>query len=155
MRRILGSVLVMLLLPLLASAQDARQSWDNLKRLQVGQKIEVVNMDLKSVKGTFVSYAEDGISLQTDKGALTIQRGTVMRVSLREHSKRARNALIGAAIGAGIGVGLGLAAANTGVHESGEEYDVMAVFTPIGAGAGAGIGAAMPSYETIYRAPKR
>jgi len=155
MRRLIVAVFLMLLVPLLVSAQEARESWDNLKRLQVGQKIEVVNMDLKSVKGTFVSYAEDGISLQTDKGPLTIERARVMRVSLREHSKRARNALIGAAIGAGIGVGLGLAAANTGVHETGEEYFVMGIFTPIGAGAGAGIGAAMPSYETIYRAPKR
>jgi len=137
-----------------AWAQEARESWDNLKRLQVGQKIEVVNMDLKSVKGTFVSYAEDGISVQTGSGSLTTERSNVLRISLREHSKRARNALIGAAVGAGAGLALG-AAGDRGIHETGEGNFAKAIFTPIGAGAGAGIGAAMPSYETIYRAPKR
>jgi len=78
----------------------------------------------------------------------------VLRVSLREHSKRARNALIGAAVGAGAGLALG-AAGDRGIHETGEGNFAKAIFTPIGAGAGAGIGAAMPSYETIYRAPKR
>jgi hypothetical protein len=155
MKRLIGLVFLTLWLPLLVSAQDARESWDNLKRLQAGQKIEVVDMELKSVRGTFVSYAEDGISLQTDNGPVSLERARVMRVSLREHSKRARNALIGAAIGAGIGVGLGLAAARTGVHETGEEYGVMVIFTPIAAGAGAGLGAAIPGYETIYRAQKR
>jgi hypothetical protein len=135
-------------------AQTAQDSWDNLKRLRAGQKIEVVNTDMKSVKGSFVSYAEDGISLQTDKGPLTIERARVMRISLREHSKRARNALIGAAVGAGAGLALG-AAGDRGIHETGEGNFAKAIFTPIGAGAGAGIGAAMPSYETIYRAPKR
>ena len=153
MKRLIGLVFLTLWLPLLVSAQDARQSWDNLKRLQVGQKIEVVDMELKSVQGTFVSYAEDGISVQTASGLLTIERPNVLRVSLREHSKRARNALIGAGIGAAaIGIPVGVAAnIEHGIYSD----RITALGFAAGAGAGGGIGAAVPSYETIYRAQKR
>ena len=130
-----------------AWAQEARESWDNLKRLQVGQKIEVVNMDLKSVKGTFVSYAEDGISVQTGSGSLTTERSNVLRISLREHSKRARNALIGAAVGVAAGVGLMEREAGYAGAVAGTVVFVAAV--------GAGVGAAFPGSRTIYRAPRR
>ena len=147
-------VLVTILVPA-AWAREGQESWDSLKQLRPGQKIEVNDMNLKLVKGTFVSVAENELSIQTNKGPLTIERANVMRVSLRENSKRARNALIGAAIGAGIGIGLGAAADARFGNETGEEHFAMAIFTPIGAGAGAGIGAAIPSYATIYRAPRR
>jgi len=148
------ALVFLLLAPGFALAQSAKDSWENLKQLQPGQKIEVVDMNLKLFKGNFESCSEDGISLRAGSSSLTIERPNVLRVSLREHSKRARNALIGAAIGAGTGVVLGLVAANTGVHETGEEYFFMGLSVPILGGAGAGLGAAIPSYATIYRAKK-
>jgi len=154
MRRVISTLTLLVLIPCLGLAQGAQDNWDNLKQLQAGQKIEVVQMDLKRLAGPFLGFSQEAISLRVKQGSVTVARDQVLRVSLREHSKRARNALIGTAIGAGIGVGLGLAAANTGVHETGEEYFVMGIFTPIGAGVGAGLGAALPSYETIYRAQK-
>ena len=58
--------------------------------------------------GTFISFSEEAISLRTREGDLTVRRPDVRRVSLREHSKRLRNVLIGAAIGAGAGVAVGV-----------------------------------------------
>jgi len=146
------------LLPLLVSAQDARESWDNLKQLQVGQKIEVVDMNLKSVKGTFTSFSGEAISLQTKQDQVTVARADVLRVSDREHSKRLRNALLGGAIGAGIG----LAAEEVGTRRAqpiskyrGEYRAIGLILVPIGAGAGVGLGAACPSFRTIYRAEAR
>jgi hypothetical protein len=158
MRRLTGSVFLILLLPLLASAQDARESWDNLKQLRAGQKIEVVDMNLKSVKGTFTSFSGEAILLQTKQDQVTVARADVLRVSDREHSKRLRNALLGGAIGAGIG----LAAEEVGTRRAqpisayrGEYRAIGLILVPIGAGAGAGLGAACPSFRTIYRAEKR
>jgi hypothetical protein len=154
MKRTRLVLVFLLLLPAFAMAQSAKDSWDNLKQLHAGQKVEVVDMKMKLVKGNFQSYSEEGISLQIKSGPLTIERRNVLRVSLREHSKRARNALIGAAIGAGAGAVVGLVAANRGVHETGEKYFVMGFSLPILGGAGAGIGAATSSYPTVYRAKR-
>jgi hypothetical protein len=82
-------------------AQSSKDNRDNLKRLRPGQKIEVVDMKLKSFKANFESCSEDGVSPRMGDSSLAIERRNVLRVSLREHSKRARHALIGAAIGAG------------------------------------------------------
>jgi len=152
MRRILGSVLVMLLLPLLASAQDAGNSWNNLKQLRAGQEIEVVDMKLKSLKGTFTSFSEEAISLRTDGGEVGVRRDDVFRVTLREGSKRLRNTLIGMGIGAagGVAAGVGLMERETGY--AGAVAGTVALF----AGIGAGIGAALPAgTPTVYRAPQR
>ena len=101
MRRATLVWVFLLLVSAFARAQSAKDSWDNLKQLHAGQKVEVIDMKMKALRGEFQTYSEEEISLQTNRGPLTIERGNVLRVSLREHSKRARNALIGAAIGAG------------------------------------------------------
>jgi len=150
MRRIRGSVFLILLLPLLVSAQDARESWDNLKQLRVGEEIEVVDMNLKSLKGTFVNASDAAISLRTDEGERAIERASVMRVSARG-GKRGRNALIGLGIGAagGVAAGVGLMERETGYAGA------VAGTTVLFAAVGAGVGAAFPGSRTIYRAPKR
>ena len=147
MRRIIGSVLVMLLLPLLASAQDARNSWNNLKQLRAGQEIEVVDMKLKSLKGTFTSFSEEAISLRSDGGEVGVRRDDVFRVTLREGSKRLRNTLIGMGIGAagGVAAGVGLMERETGYAGA------VAGTTVLFAVVGAGLGAPFPGYQTIYR----
>lgn len=129
-------------------------SWDNLKELRKGQKIQVVQMDWKSVQGTFLEYSDTGISLAAKTGVATLAREDVLRVTLQEHSKRLRNALIGAAIGAGAGVAIGAATVDSGPQESGEGNLGKTLFGLIGAGAGGGVGAAIASRPTVYRAPK-
>src|SRR5262245_17885373 len=39
-------------------------SWDNLRKLHRGQKIEVVDMKLKSFQGTFINYSQEMVSLR-------------------------------------------------------------------------------------------
>jgi len=136
------------------AADKPYESWDNLQRLQPGQKIEVIDAKLKSHKGAFTAFDPTGITLSTEAGPLTLPRADVFRVSLREHSKRWRNAAIGAAIGAGIGLAIG-APLDYRFSNEGNEHIAKTLFTPIGAGVGAGIGSSFAGFETIYRAPKK
>jgi hypothetical protein len=151
MTRVTLGILLALLACVGAWAQGPADSWDNLKQLRVGQKIEVVEVNLKSLKGTFTSFSEEAISLRTDGGEVGVRRDDVFRVTLREGSKRLRNTLIGMGIGAagGVAAGVGLMERETGY--AGAVAGTVALF----AGIGAGIGAAFPGSRTIYRAPKR
>jgi hypothetical protein len=133
-----------------ASAREVNQSWDSLKQLQPGQKIEVVDVKMKYVTGTFASLSEEGISLNTKAGLVTVERPNVVRVSL-PGGKRTRNALIGLAIGAAGGAALG-----AGIMENEDGYaGAVAGTSALFAGVGAGVGAAFPGTRTIYRAPTR
>jgi hypothetical protein len=115
--------------------------------LRAGQKIEVVDMKLKSLKGTFVSFSEEAISLRVKESEVAVPRPDVLRVSLRENSKRTRNLLIGLGIGAAGGLATGL-----GIMEREPGYaGAVAGTTILGAVVGAGLGAAFPGYQTIYR----
>ena len=145
-------LLLLCVVPLGLRARDAgHDSWENLKQLQPGQRIEVVDMKLKSVKGTFVSFSAEAISLRVMSDEVSVKRPDVMRVSLRENSKRTRNLLIGLGIGAagGLAAGVGLMERETGYAGA------VAGTTVLFAAVGAGVGAAFPGSRTIYRAPKR
>ena len=142
----------------LPAQEPGEHSWDNLQQLRVGQKIEVVDTHLKKLKGTFLSFSEEAISLRVGKDEVGVQREDVFRVSLREKSKRLRKALIGMAIGAGAGVAAIeiCAYASSGFLPcAGQDFRAVAyaILVPVGGAAGAGIGAAFPpGYQTIYRA---
>jgi hypothetical protein len=135
------------------AAREGTVSWENLNVVRPGQKIEVVDMKLKSYKGGLAAVTDEGITLRVGKDEVTVARGEVVRVSLRENSKRGRNELIGVATGAGAGaVPAGIAAkacANEGGSCPGPVFGMLGV----GASLGAGIGAAFPGYQTVYRAP--
>ncbi len=173
MRKPLLGLVILFLAPALASSQAGNApdglwaaqpqaatdetGWSNLQQLRVGQKIEVVDTNLKKHKGTFLSFSEEAISLRVGKDEVGVQRRNVLRVSLREKSKRLRNALIGLAIGAGAGVAAAEIFARTDqpIARFRGEYRSIAyvVLVPVGIGVGAGIGAAFPpGYQTIYRA---
>jgi hypothetical protein len=126
--------------------------------LEVGQKIEVVDMNLKSLKGTFVGVSDAAISIRTDKEETAVERANVMRVSARG-GKRGRNALIGLAIGAAAGITtMAIAqakATETGPAFTGEGAAWLAAGAFWGGGIGAGIGALFPSHRTIYRVERR
>ncbi len=147
----------------LPAQEPGEPPWGNLQQLRVGQKIEVVDTNLKKYKGTFLSFSEEAVSLRVKKEEVGVQREDVFRVSLRKKSKRLRNTLIGLAIGAGTGAAL---AAAENSRTCGDQplvscFDLdfgsitYAIFVPVGGAVGAGVGAAIsfvPSYHTIYRA---
>ncbi len=157
MRRKLSLVILPILVTMvsipLCAQQRPKQSWDNLNRLQAGQKIQVVQMNMKSLKGNFLGFSDEMISLRVKNDEVAVPREEVLRVSLRGKPKRGRNALLLMGVGAGVGAISG-AAVGAGFHEAGETGVFILVFTPIGAGVGAAVGAVAPfaSYETIYRA---
>ncbi|MBI3896346.1 MAG: hypothetical protein HY313_10505 [Acidobacteria bacterium] len=158
MYRLTLITLSFLLLTTIAGAQAPEQSWDDLKTLREGEKIQVVDQKLKSLNGTFVSVSEEAITFQTGKDAVTIQRGDVFRVSSRERGhSRGRNALLGLAIGAAAGAGLygGVLAAQGGAEDI-PPAALIAGGALLFGGVGAGVGAALPAgHPTIYRAERR
>ena len=131
-----------------------KQSWDNLNRLQPGQKIQVVQMDMKSLKGRFLGFTEETISVRVKKDEVAVARADVLRVSLRGKPKRMRNTVIGWGTGAGIGlaVGAGVDAASKETYDLGKQ-----AFPPLGFLIGGVVGAVIPipNYRTIYRAEVR
>jgi len=142
----------------LPAQEPGKHSWGNLQQLRAGQRIEVVQMNLKSLQGTFLSFSEEAISLRVGKDEVGVQREEVFRVSLRKKSKRLRNVLIGLAIGAGAGVAAVeiCAQASSGFSPClGQDFRAIAyaVLVPVGGAVGAGVGATFPpGYQTIYRA---
>ncbi|HEV2615484.1 MAG TPA: hypothetical protein VGU63_02615 [Candidatus Acidoferrales bacterium] len=151
-------IICALAMPCVSSAQSKQSSWANLNTLQTGEKIEVVETNLKKDTGTFAAVSDDGIRLNESTGEQTIPRANVMRVTLRRNKHRGRNTLIGMAVGAGAGAVL--AAATYKTCSSSRSFCI----DPLGKGGAAGIGAALglaggaavgvvlPSHPTIYRA---
>ena len=137
----------------LQSAQALENSWDNLRQLRPGERIEIVDARTKSHRGEFAAYATEGISLSRNGGVITIRRAEVASIKRIGESRRRRNILLGAAIGAAAGLAIGAIRGKT-YHEEGETTVFMAVWTPIGTGIGAAIGAVLPTRGevTVYRA---
>jgi hypothetical protein len=105
-----GMVVVTLMQPALMLARDSKQSsWQNLQQLTAGQRIEVTKTDGRSVRGTFVSFADQSISVHGKQQDVTISRTDVARVQLRPN-RRGRYMWIGAAVGAGAGAAAGAGA---------------------------------------------
>ncbi len=158
----IGQKLSLLILPLILSMfsvslraeEVGKYSWENLQQLQVGQKIEVVDTNLKKLKGTFLSFSEEAISLRVGKDEVGVRRGDILRVSLRGGPNRKKSAIAGAAIGALGGLVVALITGPS-YAERGEIAVFILLDTPIGAGVGAAVGAAAPfihNSRTIYRA---
>jgi hypothetical protein len=137
----------------LGYAREGEENWENLKQLQVGQKIEVVDMTMKSLTGTFVSFSDEAISLRIRKNDFTLRRPDVLRVTLQGHN-RPRNALIGAAIGVGAGAAIARWLGMGECPGSQNCTTVEGASIAVVGGMGAGLGALSPGYRTIYRARK-
>ena len=151
MRKPSFALVFLLLVTSFAPAQQARDSWENLKQLRPGQKIEIVDMKMKEFKGEFVSLTDEAIVLRAGKAEQSMPRADIVRVSVRDTSHRTRNMLIGAAVGVGAGlaimVPLEIQQSNEGNSMTGPMAGAVAAL----GGAGLGIGA-IPGNRTIYRA---
>ncbi|MHB8484409.1 MAG: hypothetical protein ACYDCM_01570 [Candidatus Acidiferrales bacterium] len=147
-----------LALPCVSSAQSNQSSWENLNTLRPGQKIEVVETDLKKHTGTFAAVSDDAIRINESTGEQSIPRASVMRVTLRENTRRLRHVLIGAAVGAGAGAVIAGVADHTCSPSQAFCIDPISkggaagIGAVIGLAGGAIVGAVIPSHPTIYRA---
>jgi len=152
MRKAILVLVFLLLVPAFALAQSAKDSWGNLKQLRAGQKIEVVDTSMKSLRGPLVSVSEEAITLRVGKSQECIERAKVVRVSVRDNSHRARNMLLGSGILGGID--LAATAVPLGISSNeGTSCGACAAAIAAGFGGGAALGA-IPGSRTVYRAKK-
>ena len=96
-----------LLFLLIVIAHAHAQTWENLKTLKAGERIQVVSQTLKSHDGRFLSYSEEAISFLVGQQEIAVPRADVLRVSSRAHMSRTTKTLIGLGIGAGAGLAVG------------------------------------------------
>jgi hypothetical protein len=147
------ALVVAVLIPSSCLAQAG--DWNVVQQLSGNQAIRVVLGDGKSYQGNFQSATETALVIHWAEGEQTLLRNNVRRVSLKGHSHRGRNALIGGGIGAGAGLGAGASIDNncskTSIVCTGNKGK--AILTPAFAFLGAGIGAMLPSggWHQIYR----
>lgn len=132
-----------------ARAQGTQDSWNKLRTLERGHRIQVVEQNLRSQDGTFLSVSDAEISFQVEQNGVTLQRDEVLRVNSREHLGRGQKALIGLGIGAGLGAATGaIVGARCGYGDS-----CVATGAVLFGAVGAGVGALLPAgHPTIYRA---
>ena len=133
----------------LQAQKPGKDSWGNLNRLQAGQKIQVVQMDMKSLKGRFLGFSEEAISLKVKKKQVSVPRTEILRVSASDKAKRNRNGLIGLAIGVAGGLAVGIPV-DKRLRNEGQKTPVTAILAPAGAAVGYFAGRA-GGYQTIYR----
>ena len=132
-------------------------TWSDLNRLRAGQKIQVVETNMKRHDGRFVAATDELLSFKEGGSDVSIKRNDVARVSTSSGGKRAKHALAGLLIGGCAGAGIGaLSGSNHGFLGGSSRGLTAAVGTVIGLPSGAAVGAALPAHNTIYRAsPER
>jgi hypothetical protein len=144
-------------LPAALCAQNPQEQWSNLNRLKAGQGIEVIESNLKSHKGRFVTVTDELLSLQEKGADVSIKREDIVRVSTSSAPKRGEHAVIGLVVGGAIGAGIGALVTSRSTSSGGfgwrPEQGVgalvgVAIFAP----GGALFGALIPAHTTMYRA---
>jgi hypothetical protein len=133
----------------LIPAEAADKTWENLRRLNPGDSIEVVVKDHKE-KGTFVSTTAETLTIKTSSGETSLARPDVTRVTSKSGFHRARNILLGIGIGAAIALTID-ATLGTILRNESNPPNARAVIWTVPIAAGAGVGAALPSKQTIYK----
>jgi hypothetical protein len=152
MRRITHTLPLLLFVPVFSPAQSSQHDWENLKELRPGQKIEVVETDMASLHGAFVSVSDEAITLKVGKTQESVERTKVVRVSVRDTSHRTRNMLLGSGIAGGIAVAAAAVPLVSSSNE-GNSCSACVAFIAAGFGGGAALGA-IPGSRTVYRIKK-
>ena len=155
MKRVIETLLILLLVSGFGWAKSAQNNWDDLKQLTPGQKIEVVDSKMKTLKGGFVSVSDEAISLQVGKSEESVPRANVVRVSVRDTSHRARNMLLASGIIGGITLIPAVLVIGESNNEGGCGSSCHAAEAAVAAGFGGGLAlGAIPGSRTIYRVKK-
>ena len=100
----------LILVPCSLRAQDKKDDWKALYGLRSGEKIELIETDMKKHVGTFSTVTEEAIQIHEGSNDIGIRKENVARVTVLDKSHRLRNALIFGVVGAGAGAGIGVAA---------------------------------------------
>jgi hypothetical protein len=152
-KRVIETLSLLLLVSGFSVAQTPQSNWDNLKQLRPGQKIEVADSSMKTLKGAFVSFSDEAIALRVGKSGESVLRANVVRVSVRDTSHRTRNVLLGAGILGGVALGvITVPLAMSG--DKGSHAGAYAAAIAVGLGGGAALGT-LPGSRTIYRVKKQ
>jgi len=132
----------------LAFAADTSQ-WSSLGELKKGDRIGVIQADMKRVEGRFESAGETSITLVVEQ-PVTLPKDNVVRVYRRPRWNRVTRTVVGARIGMAAGA---VTDGTLGAYFRNESDGPDAgLITGIGAAAGAGIGAASGGgYRTVYQ----
>ena len=153
-----GTVAITLLTPAPMLASDSNVSaWQNLRQLTAGQEIEVTKAKGSPVRGTFIAFADESISVREKQQEIAIPRADVSRVRLRPPG-RGKYTWIGAAVGAGAGAGVGAGIGESLANQSGGDFRnlkpaIIGLSAGLGALVGLAVGSALGSrHTTIYRA---
>lgn len=100
MGKIILTVLLTGLISVPAIARDRHEdSWDNLHQLVAGQAVEVRESNGKIEKGSFVSFLDRSVTIDTGRKNLVVPRQQISKTRLRPRNV-GRNTWIGAGIGA-------------------------------------------------------
>jgi len=121
--------------------------WQDLARIKVGTKIQVVERSLKSTTGRFLRISDQDLTVEVQKREVVLPREQVYRVSISGKNRK-RNVLIGLGAGAAVGGAIGAVVLERESGYGGAVAGVVAGW----AGIGAGIGAVCPAAKTVYRA---
>jgi uncharacterized protein YcfJ len=132
-------------------AQDTSQ-WSSVQSLRKGDRIAVIQANLKRVEGRFESATDARIALRADQ-EITLEKTEVVRVYRPARHGRVFGAVLGAAIGLAAG---GVTDATLGQYFRNETGGTAkGVITAAGGAAGAGIGAAVAGWSrTVYQRAK-
>lgn len=139
------------------ASDSSVSAWQNLRQLTTGQEIEVTQTKGSPVRGTFISFADESISVRDKEKEIAIPRADVSRVRLRP-AGRGKYTWIGAAVGAGAGAGVGVGIGESLANQSGGDFRnlkpaIIGVSAGLGAVAGLLVGSALGGrHTTIYRA---
>ena len=118
----------------------------------MGQKVEIVDMKMKTLKGEFVTFTDEAITVREGKGEESVERANVVRVTVRDTSHRTRNMLLGAGIGGGIALAATIVPLASNSNE-GNGCGACVAAIAAGFGGGTALGA-LPGSRTIYRVKK-
>ncbi len=149
-------VCFLILVPCSLRAQDKKSDWKALYGLRSGEKVELVETNMKKHVGVFSTVTDETIQMREGLNDIGIPKENVARVTVLDKSHRLRNAFLFGAAGAGAGAGIG--AATSRCSNSTDTFCGIGRSIAVGVGGlvglagGAGIGAAIPSHPTIYRA---
>jgi hypothetical protein len=129
------------------------QQWERLPDLAQGTQIKVEASGTAEYKGRFQSATSDAISLETDRGFVSVERTRVRRVGVRSRALRIRRVVIAAAIGLALGATVDRTIGQYFRNETGETAGARtATYIAPSAVLGA-IAGAFPAYRTIYKVP--
>ena len=126
----------------------ARDNWDAVKTIPVGDEITVVTRDGKQMKGRISGINGTTLNFSSKNRPVILEQPEIKKIYRQvTGGSRAKNSLLGTAIGAGIGAGISLFF----VASYGEDVDgdFFATVMGFGAGVGAGVGALFKGSKKI------